>query len=354
MTVHDATTPLKGRGAVISPPNRFERLVHEPDPEAERSPGAPPTEYLRDPARQIIASNDSPDVGFDRSINPYRGCEHGCAYCYARPTHEYLGFSAGLDFETRIMVKEDAAALLRKELAARSWTPQVIALSGVTDPYQPIEKKLGITRGCLEVLAECRNPVVVVTKNQLVTRDADLLGELARFDAVRVFLSITTLDPALANRLEPRASSPRLRLEAVRELRARGVPAGVMVAPVIPAITDHEIPKILEAAAGAGAEWAGWVMLRLPGAVAPMFEAWVEAHFPDRKEKVLSRIRSIRDGAMYDTRWGVRQRGQGPFADQVRAMFETSCRRFGLNRRKLELSTEHFRRPRSDQGELFR
>ena len=343
----------RGRGAVLNPPSRFESIVYEPDPEAEPDESAPKTIYLRDPARQIITKNDSPDVGFERSINPYRGCEHGCSYCFARPTHEYLGFSAGLDFETKILVKEDAAALLRKELSARSWEPQVIAMSGVTDPYQPIERRLQITRGCVEVLAECRNPVGIITKNHLVTRDADHLGELARFDAAKVHLSITTLDPELARILEPRASAPHLRVEALARLREAGVRVGVMVAPLIPAINDHDLVRVLEAAAAAGAESAGYVMLRLPLTVAPLFEAWLEQYFPDRKEKVLGRVRDMRDGKMYQSGWRTRQTGEGVYADQIRVLFETTCRRLGLNRDLPPLSAEHFRRPAGPQQSLF-
>ena len=225
------TEAIKGRGASWNPQNRFEKLEYIVDDEAERDPTAPKTIYLRDPTRTIIAYNDSPDVGFEASINPYRGCEHGCIYCFARPTHEYLGMSAGLDFETRILVKEDAPALLREELCAPRWKPQVIAISGVTDPYQPVERKLQITRGCLEVLAEFRNPVAIITKSHLVTRDIDHLKELARFNAISVSLSVTTLDPKVANIMEPRAATPELRLAAIQELASAGIPVNVMVAP---------------------------------------------------------------------------------------------------------------------------
>src|SRR5262249_29963864 len=250
-------------------------LHYERDQEADPEGPAPATQFFRDSSRTIIARNDSPDVGFDASINPYRGCEHGCTYCYARPTHEYLGFSAGLDFETKIMVKEDAPELLRRELAAPRYQPKPLALSGVTDPYQPIERRLQLTRRCLEVLVEFRNPVVIVTKNHLVTRDADLLGELATRRAVAVFVSVTTLDADLARILEPRASSPPGRLDAVKELAELGIPVGVLVAPVIPGLTDHELPSILKAVASAGAISAGYVMLRLPHAVAVLFEQWL-------------------------------------------------------------------------------
>ncbi|MDQ3280974.1 MAG: PA0069 family radical SAM protein [Acidobacteriota bacterium] len=345
---------MKGRGASWNPQNRFEKIeyVRDEDAYVELDEPAPGTVYLRDPTRTIITTNDSPDVVFDASINPYRGCEHGCIYCFARPTHEYLGFSAGLDFETKILVKEDAPVLLREELQSKKWQPKVLAISGVTDPYQPIERKLRLTRGCLEVLADFRNPVGIITKNHLVTRDADVLGELAQFNAARVFISITTLDAKLARIMEPRTSTPELRLEAVRTLAQAGVPVGVMVAPTIPGITDHEMPSILAAAKEAGAQWAGFVVLRLPWAVAPLFERWLEEHFPDRKEKVLNRMRDLRGGKLYDAQWGLRGRGTGIFADQIESLFDITCRKLGLNEERRELSTEHFRR-RSLQGSLF-
>ncbi|MEO8380549.1 MAG: PA0069 family radical SAM protein [Acidobacteriota bacterium] len=343
---------MKGRGASWNPQNRFETLEYVRDEDAPPDESAPGTIYLRDPTGTLIATNDSPDIGFDASINPYRGCEHGCIYCYARPTHEYLGMSAGLDFETRILVKEDAPALLREELNAKKWTPKVLAISGVTDPYQPIERSMRITRGCLEVLAEFRNPVAVITKNQLVTRDADLLADLARDDAARAFVSITTLDASLARTMEPRTSTPELRLEAIATLAAAGVPVGVMVAPVLPGLTDHEMPAILAAARKAGARWAGYVTLRLPWAVAPLFEQWLEEHFPDRKDKVLNRVRDLREGKLYDAKWGVRGRGTGIFADQIEALFEVTCRRLGLNQEPATLSTAAFRK-RTAQATLF-
>lgn len=332
----------RGRGAPLNPANRFERIEVEleiPGPEQVE------TQLLRDTSRSLITRNDSPDVGFEVSLNPYRGCEHGCIYCYARPTHEYLGFSAGLDFESRILVKEEAPEILRRELSSPKWQPQALAMSGVTDPYQPVERKLEITRRCLAVLAEFRNPVAVITKNELVTRDIDHLSELAAHGAAAVFVSVTTLDPEVARRMEPRASHPRDRLKAIERLAAAGIPAGVIVAPVVPAITDHEIPKILEAASGAGASAAGYVMMRLPGAVAGLFEAWLQEHFPDRKEKVLNRVRDLRGGKLNDPRFGSRMRGEGIFADQVKAVFETAKRRYGLSGRRVELSIDSFRRP---------
>jgi DNA repair photolyase len=343
---------VKGRGASWNPQNRFEKLEYIRDEEAPPDDSSPHTIYLRDPTRTIIATNDSPDIGFEASINPYRGCEHGCIYCYARPTHEFLGMSAGLDFETRILVKEDAPALLREELSAKKWQPKLLAISGVTDPYQPIERRLGITRGCLEVFAEFRNPVAVITKNHLVTRDADLLADLAKDHAARVFVSVTTLDPSLQRTMEPRTSTPDLRLEAIAKLADAGVPVGVMVAPVIPAITEHEMPAILTAAKKAGARWAGYVALRLPWAVAPLFEQWLAEQFPGRKDKVLNRVRELRNGKLYDAQWGVRGRGTGIFADQIEALFDVTCRKLGLNEEDRELSTAAFRRPTA-QASLF-
>lgn len=346
-------TAIKGRGAIGNPRNRFETIEIERDEEVP-GPERVETELLRDTSRSVIAYNDSPDVGFSASVNPYRGCEHGCVYCYARPFHEYLGFSAGLDFESKILVKEDAPALLRKELSSPKWKPQTLAMSGVTDCYQPAERRLEVTRRCLEVLAEFRNPVGVITKNELVTRDIDILQELAAHDAAVVMLSITTLDPEVARRMEPRASHPRDRLKAIERLAAAGIPVGVMVAPVVPAITDHEMPKILEAAAAAGARTAGYVVMRLPGAVAGLFERWLEEHFPDRKEKVLNRIRDLRGGQLYDPRFGNRMRGEGLFADQIRVTFQTFKRRYGLDQPFPELSTAAFRVPgRVEQLGLF-
>jgi DNA repair photolyase len=346
--------PPRPRGSTTNPPNRFEALRYVPSAaEAHAlSEANPETRLLSDPSRTIVATNQSPDVGFDASVNPYRGCEHACSYCYARPTHEYLGFSAGLDFETRILVKERAPELLRQRLAAKSWKPQVVALSGVTDPYQPAERRLELTRRCLAVLAEFRNPVCVITKSFLVTRDADLLAELARFDAASVALSITTLDPELQRRMEPYAAPPGKRLAAVEKLAAAGVPVGVMVAPVVPGLTDHEAPKILEAAAAAGARFAGRVVLRLPHGVAELFEAWLGLHYPERRDKVMSRIRAVRGGATYDSRFGVRQRGTGFWADEMAALFDLARRRAGLAARGPVLSAAHFRRPEAPGAQL--
>lgn len=342
------------RGAGENPANRFERITLEPD--AEWNPDddvLPRTQFFKDHSQSVIARNDSPDVGFETSLNPYRGCEHGCIYCYARPTHEYLGFSAGLDFESKIMVKEDAPELLRKELSSPKWQPQVIFMSGVTDCYQPVERKLRLTRRCLEVLAEFRNPVGLITKNQLVTRDKDVLGELARHQAATVWLSITTLDTELRKIMEPRTSPPAARLAALGELAAAGIPVGVNVAPLIPGLTDHDLPAILKAAGEAGATAAGYSIVRLPYAVGPLFEKWLKAYFPDRKEKVLNRLRSLRGGKLYDSQWGTRHSGEGIFAKQLAQMFDVARRKAGLNDDFPALSTAAFRRAGGTQMTLW-
>jgi DNA repair photolyase len=351
------TDPLKGHGAGSNPPNRFDSLRYEAEAPEDvgLDPGERPsleTRYLRDPSRSIVATNQSPDVGFDASVNPYRGCTHACIYCFARPTHEYLGFSAGLDFETRILVKEDAPDLLRRTLASPRWRPQVVALSGVTDCYQPIERRLGITRRCLEVMLEFRNPVTIVTKSRLVARDADLLGQLARFDCASVSISVTTLDAELARRMEPRAPRPSLRLEAIERLAGAGVPVGVLVAPVVPGLTEHEIPAILEAAARAGARHAAYVVLRLPHGVKELVAEWLERHYPERREKVLNRVRELRDGRLYDSRFGTRQKGEGPFAAQIAQLFAMGRRRAGIPESHPSLSTAHFRRAEAASPQL--
>src|SRR5213595_3988356 len=350
---------IRGRGASWSPANRFEKLhvdltdvdCVDLDPATEEQPRRA-TQYFRDGTKSIVTRNNSPDVGFETSLNPYRGCEHGCIYCYARPTHEYLGFSAGLDFESKIMVKTNAPELLRAELESPLWNPQTLVMSGVSDPYQPIERKLCIARGCLEVLAKFRNPVAIITKNRIVTRDIDLLCGLSAHNAVAVNVSVTSLDSNLQRVLEPRTSSPQARLDAIRQLRSAGIPTCVMVAPIIPGLTDHEVPGILEACAKAGAQFAAYTIVRLPWAVAPLFEQWLEEHFPDRKEKVLGRIRHLRGNRLNNSLWHTRMTGEGIFAEQVASLFEVGCRRAGLGKRP-KLSTAAFRRL-VDQMELFR
>lgn len=345
--------PIRGRGAAGNPPNRFESIWFEPEPVLP-DPGDPlpyrETQYLRDRSRTVISRNASPDIPFEASLNLYRGCSHGCIYCYARPTHEYLGLSAGLDFETKVFVKEDGPELLHAELSSPRWVPQVLALSGITDPYQPAERHFELTRRALGVLAEFRNPVVIITKNYLVTRDLDHLIELARHDAVAVQISVTTLDRSLQRVMEPRTAIPERRLEAIRVLSDAGVPVGVMVAPVIPGLTDHELPAILESAAEAGARYASYIPLRLPHGVAALFQEWLELHYPERSRRVLNRIREIRGGRLNDPRFGSRMRGVGPYAEQIRSLFEITCSRLGLSRQRPELSARSFRRPDEQLG----
>ena len=350
---------VRGRGSAANPANRFELVELELDgdwvdeevrdalEEGETWSPSGRTRYYRDHTRGIIARNQSPDIGFSASLNPYRGCEHGCVYCYARPTHEYLGLSAGLDFESRIFVKTDAPALLRRELRGRKWRPEMIAISGVTDPYQPVERRLRITRGCLEVLAEARNPVGIITKNHLVTRDVDLLSELAAHGAAKVFLSVTTLDRELQRTMEPRTSTPERRLAAIRTLTDAGVDVGVMVAPVVPGLTDHEMPRILEAAAAAGAVSAGFVPLRLPHGVKDLFADWLGRAYPDRAARVLNRVREIRGGDLYDSTYHTRMSGAGVYAEHLRTLFDSACRKAGFDgtRARYELSTASFRVP---------
>ncbi len=347
-------TAPRGRGSAANPANRFERLHYEPDPAADPAEApSPATQFFRDNARSLIVTNDSPDVGFDASINPYRGCEHGCSYCYSRPTHEYLGLSAGLDFETKIFVKEDAPALLRRELNARTWRPRPLGVCGVTDAYQPVERRLRLTRRCLEVLADFRNPAVVITKSHLVTRDLDVLGDLARHGAAAVFVSLTTLDGALARVMEPRATQPAGRLAAVRAAAEAGVPVGVLVAPVIPGLNDHEIPALLGEAAAAGARYAGYVVLRLPHGLADLFTRWLEQHFPERRDRVLGRLRELRGGKLNDPRFGSRMRGEGVLAKAIRDLFALARRRTGMLGRGPQLSTAAFRRPAETPPSLF-
>lgn len=346
-----ASAFLPGRGTSANPANRFERLHYEADPDPLSRPVG--TLFLRDPSREILAHNESPDVPFSVSLNPYRGCEHGCIYCYARPTHEYLGFSAGLDFETRLLVKTNAPELLREKLSSKRWKPQVLGLSGVTDPYQPIERQTRLTRSCIEVLAEYRNPVGLITKNALVARDIDLLETLAQHQAVSVTLSITTLDSNLHRVMEPRASAPAQRLRALERLARSGIPTQVMVGPVIPGLTDHELPAILAAASRAGARYAGYSLVRLPHGVASLFEAWIKNHYPDRASKVLNRIRSIRRGKLNDSDFDTRMRGQGVFAEQIEQLFRVGTRQAGLQHGAPKLSTQGFRVPAGPQLDLF-
>jgi DNA repair photolyase len=352
------TKARTGRGAVRDLPNRFEKLAMDLDPDVvqddpsseggcgDESLPNPKTIFLEDQSESIIVKNESPDVGFSAGINPYRGCEHGCAYCFARPYHEYLGFSAGLEFETKIVVKRRAAELLRRELSRKKYEPQVLGMSGVTDCYQPAERQFRITRSCLEVLAEFRNPVSLITKNFLITRDIDVLKELAAFDAVHVFISITTLNADLAAKMEPRASRPAHRLRAVELLAQAGVPVGVMVAPIIPGLNDREIPAVLEAAKAAGACEAGYTMLRLPYGVKDVFAEWLKLNFPEKLERIMGGVRDVRGGKLNASDFGSRMRGEGIYADQISQMFHVFRERLGFPRAHMgELRTEHFRRP---------
>src|SRR4249919_3145620 len=329
-----------GRGAATNRSGRYEPVAYEPVDDGWESLGeleALTTEVQEVPARRIIARNTSPDIGFDRSINPYRGCEHGCIYCFARPTHAYLGLSPGLDFETKILFKPDAAKLLTAELASPKYRPDVIAMGTNTDPYQPVERELKVTRQILGVLSEFNNPVGIVTKGQLITRDIDILGDMAKRNLAEVFVSITTLDKDLARAMEPRASAPHRRLEAIRALSAAGIPTGVMTAPMIPGLNDHEMESILEAAKEAGATRAGFTLLRLPLEIKELFEEWLRQHRPDRAEKVLSLVRQMRGGALYQSGFGVRMRGEGPLADLLRARFTAAVKRLELNRLRFRL-----------------
>jgi DNA repair photolyase len=344
---------LRKRGAGSNPKNRFEKFFLERDP--EETAGLPETEVYRDSSRTVLARNTSPDVHFEYSLNPYRGCEHGCVYCYARPSHEYLGFSAGLDFESRIAVKEDAPELLRRAFLSPRWRPQPVALSGNTDCYQPLEKRLAITRRCLDVFLQFRNPVEIITKSSLVIRDLDLLMELAKFGLVAVSFSITSLKEEITRRMEPRASAPRLRLKALEALGSAGIPAGVLVAPVVPGLTDEEIPSILKAARDHGALWAGYVLLRLPPPVDELFVGWLKEEFPERAERVLHLIRQCRAGRLSDSRFEIRMRGEGLYAEQLRLLFEKAKRKIDFPREPLELTTSLFRKqtPLGHQLDLF-
>jgi DNA repair photolyase len=315
----------------------------------------PGTDFIADDSRSVVTTNDSPDVGFTYSLNPYRGCEHGCAYCYARPTHEYLGFDAGLDFETKLLVKYDAPRLFREFLARPSWVPQPVALSGVTDPFQPCERRLRLTRHCLEVAAASNQPICLITKSSLVLRELDLLGPMGISGFARANISVTTLDPGLARMMEPRAASPAARLRAIRGLATAGVPVRVLVAPVIPGLTDAELPAILAAARDAGAAAAGYIILRLPLTVAPVFLDWLSRTMPERKGRIESRIRGTRDGKLNDSDFGRRMSGVGEFARQINEVFRLFARRYGLDGPLPPYDCSRFRPPPDGrgQGRLF-
>jgi DNA repair photolyase len=345
----------RGRGVVTNRVSRYDsatREVYDDGWETLATLEAFRTQVHEESAKTIIATNDSPDLSFDQSINPYRGCEHGCIYCYARPTHCYLGHSAGLDFETKLYAKTNAAEALERELSSPRYVPKTIALGAVTDPYQPIERQYGLSRSLLEVFERTSHPVGIVTKSAGVVRDIDILARLAERGLVKVALSVTTLDPQLARRMEPRAATPAKRLEAIRRLSEAGVPTTVMVAPIVPALTDSEIEAILEAARDAGAGQAGYVLLRLPLELKELFREWLATEYPDRAQRVINLLRSMHGGRDYVAAFGTRQRGSGPYADQIAARFRLATRRLGLNARSVNLRTDLFRPPVKVGGQL--
>jgi DNA repair photolyase len=348
----------RGRGAVTNESGRYEPLARAAFDDGWQSlEDLPPfkTTVTIDATRKIITRNDSPDISFDRSINPYRGCEHGCIYCFARPTHAYLGLSPGLDFESKLFVKPDAPELLERELAAPGYSPRTIAIGTNTDPYQPIEKTYQVMRRILEVLERTGHPVGIVTKSALILRDIDILARMAKRNLAKVALSVTTLDPKLARVMEPRAATPPRRLDTLRRLAAAGIPTSVMVAPVIPAINDAEIERILDTAAALGVRGAGYVLLRLPLEVRDLFKEWLMTNFPDRYRHVFKLVRETRGGKDYDSQWGKRMAGDGPYAWMIGRRFETACERLGLNTERAKLTTAHFAPPQkvSDQLSLF-
>ncbi len=346
----------RGRGAVSNATGRFEPERREKfDDGWESLADLEPfkTEVREEIAKTIIATNDSPDIGFDRSINPYRGCEHGCIYCYARPSHAYWGYSAGLDFETKLTAKVNAVEALERELSKPGYVPATIMIGSNTDAYQPIERERRITRGVLEVLQKFSHPVAIVTKSALVLRDIDILSRMASEGLAKVAVSVTTLDHRVARKMEPRASTPGKRIDAIRQLTAAGVPVAVMAAPLIPALNDNELERILESAATAGATEAAYVLLRLPWEISSLFQEWLTAEFPDRASRVMSLVRSMRGGKDYVSRFGERQTGTGPYAAQIAARFRLALKRYGLNKRHIRLGTDLFRRPGEAQLSLF-
>jgi DNA repair photolyase len=345
----------RGRGASANPSGRYEpaqREAFDDGWEIEEELPTLPTEVIVEKARTIVTKNDSPDILFEKSINPYRGCEHGCSYCFARPTHAYQGLSSGLDFETKIFAKPNAAELLEKELGGAKYQPSPIALGSNTDPYQPVERRFRITRSILEVLNRMNHPVAIVTKSALVTRDIDLLGPMAERQLAKVAISVTTLDPKLARRMEPRAATPAKRLETIRRLTEAGIPVSVLVAPIIPAINDHEIEAILKACAEAGAGEAGYVLLRLPHDLKDLMRDWLVDHYPDKLNHVFTLLQEARGGKDYDANWSTRQSGVGPYAWMLGRRFETTCERLGLNKRNLRLRTDLFKVPPKEMGQL--
>lgn len=349
----EKTSPLKGRGSGSNPRNRFESVSYELLEEEMDANRKVVTKYFRDTSKSALAKNDSPDIGFTYDLNPYRGCEHGCIYCYARPSHEYLGFSAGLDFESKIMVKPEIHLLLEQEFQKKSWKPSTISLSGNTDCYQPIDRKLQLTRKCLEVLLKYRNPVGVITKNSLITRDIDLLSQLAQLQLANVTISITTLDKDLHRVMEPRTSAPEQRLKAIETLASAGIPVGVSLAPVVPGLNDSEMPAILKRAGENGATFAFYTMVRLPFGVKDLFVDWLRREYPDRAEKVINRIKEIHDGKMNSTAFGERMSGTGEIADSIAQLFELTCAKYGINAREYRLRKDLFIGKPDGQIDLF-
>ncbi len=345
---------FQGRGVSRNLPNRFKpisKVIDDYCHESESS--SPETIFFKDVSQSILSKNDSPDIPFALSLNPYRGCEHGCVYCYARPMHEYLEWSAGLDFETKILVKENAPQLLEKTLSSKTWKPQTVALSGATDPYQPAERNFEISRKCLQVFLKFRNPVVAITKNYLATRDIDLYSELAQYNATAVYVSLNSLDVSLSRKMEPRASPPDRRLEVIRRFSQAKVPVGVLVAPIVPGLNDSEIPSVLNAAAEAGAKYAGYVVLRLPFAVEDLFTEWLEEAYPNKREKVLNRLRSLRGGDLYNSDYKTRMVGQGVFAKQIADLFKLAKKKAGIHNTGPRLDTNQFIPPKGRQFSLF-
>jgi len=351
----------KGRASQFNLQNRFEKIHIDDeffgdenfDFEDREIKNAIKTEYFNDTTKSVLTENNSPDIRAKFSINPYRGCEHGCIYCYARPTHEYLGFSSGLDFETKIMVKHKAPELLRKEFLKKKWKPQAVFFSGNTDCYQPMERRFELTRNCLKVFNEFRNPVLIITKNALVKRDTDILTELSKFNLIKVIISITTLNSELQRKMEPRTSSPFKRLETIQYLSKIGIPTGVNIAPIIPGLTEKEIPEILRQSSESGAKFSNKVILRLPYSVKVLFEDWLKRNFYESSEKILNRIKEIHGGELYNSAYGKRLTGEGKYAELINLIFDTNCKKYGLNEKVISLSTEHFRIPTGDQFSLF-
>ena len=360
-----APTTLKGRGTAWAIDHRFTTQVNEAcddgwgllDQQASEEHLPPATQIIEERVKSILSSNDSPDISFDLSINPYRGCEHGCVYCYARPTHSYLNMSPGLDFETRIIAKVNAAERLREAFASRSYEPQLLNIGSATDAYQPVERTLRITRSVIEVMHECAHPFSLVSKSSGIERDLDLVAPMAARGLAAVYISVTSLDAGLSRILEPRAASPQRRLQTIKTLADAGVPVGVSVSPVIPFINEPELERILEAAADAGASSAFSVVLRLPWEVNPLFQQWLDQHFPERAARVMARVREMRGGKDNDTRFGTRMRGEGVWAQLLSQRFQKAAARFGLNRARVELDLTQFRKPplprRDGQQDLF-